>query len=497
MRQAAEVFADCAALLPRGEPRRVKTKRPPRTALTAPFPWFGGKSRVAAVVWPRFGDVVNYVEPFAGSLAVLLGRPRDWSPPLVYKNETVNDLDCMLANFWRAVQAAPDEVAHHADWPVNEADLHARHRWLHAQFPRLREGLHTDPDFYDAKVAGWWVWGISAWIGDGWCRETLQGRPHLKGSHGIHAHGRDENRFQTCNKPRGVHAKGKRPALKSGVGANSCRVRYREKPYENGTLWKARPHIAPQGVNAIRPCDEKKRPQLGKGGRGVCGKLPRLTESGASMHRPGLKTVSDKTRPSVQGSDVHRKMLDAKGRKGVDRVEFREPSRQLPDISGQDGASGKGVASKRIPAGLHEYMARLAERLRHVRVCCGDWKRILGPSPTVHIGTTAVFLDPPYGDKKRDKVYNQDGLAIAAEVRKWCFERGHDPKLRIALCGYEGEHEELEALGWDVVQWKAGGGYARSKQAKRNAWRERIWFSPGCLPPARGEQTELFENGVD
>ena len=41
-------------------------------ALKAPFPWFGGKSKVAGLVWERFGDVANYVEPFAGSLAVLL-----------------------------------------------------------------------------------------------------------------------------------------------------------------------------------------------------------------------------------------------------------------------------------------------------------------------------------------------------------------------------------------------------------------------------------------
>lgn len=32
--------------------------------LKAPFPWFGGKSRVAPIVWDRFGDVPNYVEPF-------------------------------------------------------------------------------------------------------------------------------------------------------------------------------------------------------------------------------------------------------------------------------------------------------------------------------------------------------------------------------------------------------------------------------------------------
>ena len=43
--------------------------------MKAPFPYFGGKSKVAGEVWRRFGDVPNYVEPFAGSTAVLLKRP--------------------------------------------------------------------------------------------------------------------------------------------------------------------------------------------------------------------------------------------------------------------------------------------------------------------------------------------------------------------------------------------------------------------------------------
>jgi hypothetical protein len=30
--------------------------------LKAPFPWFGGKRKVADMVWQRFGDVANYVE---------------------------------------------------------------------------------------------------------------------------------------------------------------------------------------------------------------------------------------------------------------------------------------------------------------------------------------------------------------------------------------------------------------------------------------------------
>lgn len=134
------------------------------TAVKAPFPWFGGKSRAAPLVWQALGDVKNYVEPFAGSLAVLLGRPH---APHV---ETVNDLDCYLANFWRAVQSDPEAVARWADAPVNEADLSARHQWLVDQ-AGFRESMKTDPDFFDVKVAGWWVWGLSAWIGDGWCDE--------------------------------------------------------------------------------------------------------------------------------------------------------------------------------------------------------------------------------------------------------------------------------------------------------------------------------------
>lgn len=138
--------------------------------LQAPFPWFGGKSRIAHIVWDRFGDVPNYVEPFAGSLAVLLARPHE------PRTETVNDLDCYLANFWRAVKADPGAVASWADSPVNEADLHARHRWLVDQND-FRERMKRDPDFYDAKVAGWWAWGICSWIGTGWCRVRRDGAP--------------------------------------------------------------------------------------------------------------------------------------------------------------------------------------------------------------------------------------------------------------------------------------------------------------------------------
>jgi DNA adenine methylase len=146
--------------------------------MKAPFPWFGGKSRVADLVWDRFGNVPNYVEPFFGSGAVLLGRPHE------PQTETVNDKDAFLCNFWRSIRLSPDETARWADWPVSECDLLARHRWLDAQGTQLLNSMKTDPDYYDAKVAGWWVWGLCCWIGSGWCMQRRNGDqpeqlPHL------------------------------------------------------------------------------------------------------------------------------------------------------------------------------------------------------------------------------------------------------------------------------------------------------------------------------
>jgi len=46
-----------------------------RRALRAPFPWFGGKARVAPNLWRASGpSVADYVEPVAGSPAVPDGR---------------------------------------------------------------------------------------------------------------------------------------------------------------------------------------------------------------------------------------------------------------------------------------------------------------------------------------------------------------------------------------------------------------------------------------
>ena len=106
--------------------------------LKAPFPYFGGKSRAADIVWASFGDIKNYVEPFAGSVAMLLAAPDG------KRTETINDFDGMVANFWRSIVYKHEETAHYADWPCNENDLFARHLWLVEQ-------LKLDPEYSDPK----------------------------------------------------------------------------------------------------------------------------------------------------------------------------------------------------------------------------------------------------------------------------------------------------------------------------------------------------------
>jgi hypothetical protein len=134
--------------------------------LKAPFPYAAGKSWIAPVVWERLGHVTNYVEPCCGSAAMLLARPR------VGPIETVNDLNGYLTNAYRAIRLAPDKTAAWCDWPVVESDLHARHAWLLAQRETLTARLEGDPDYYDAKIAGWWIWGACCWIGPDWCSGT-------------------------------------------------------------------------------------------------------------------------------------------------------------------------------------------------------------------------------------------------------------------------------------------------------------------------------------
>lgn len=395
--------------------------------LKAPFPAFGGKSRVAAEVWQRFGDVRNYVEPFAFSCAVLLNRPGGAGPI-----ETVNDLNSYVANFWRAVQHDPAAVALHADYPVIEDDLHARHRWLvtsdEAQHKLAR--VRQDPEFFDAKIAGWWCWGACCWIGTGWCDET-------------HRNASSESR----------------PVLRDGS-------------------W--------QGVTS-RGLSEQ-LPQIGAAFGAGC--VPEASTAG------WRKTLSEQL---PQMDAVGRLVLSPPD--DTHRPQLADAFARGRGVNSNDDASTRG----RRRAWLNDWMNRLADRLRPVRVCCGHWARVCDSDSTlIRLGLTGVFLDPPYrktlacGRVNRsahiyanDKA--QDVNALCDEVQAWCLKWGANPEIRIALCGYEGEYPEIEAAGWRTHAWKSNGGYGnRTAEGKENAARERIWFSPACISEVPANQLEMF-----
>lgn len=424
--------------------------------LKAPFPWFGGKSRASHLVWRAFGaDVANYVEPFAGSLAVLLGRPDE---PRI---ETVNDLDMYLANFWRAVKWSPDLVAEHADWPVNEADLHARHRWLVGR-AEFRERMKHEPEFCDVRIAGWWVWGLCQWIGGGWCASS--------------------NWDEAVSRARGTHTaeEQRRPSLLASNGVHRRQIETAEV--------EGRPsQTRGKGVHRTNGSTDWE-------GRTNAGRRARGGHLGTKRERNLSTSAEWEKRPSLD-----------RGGRGDASVLIRE---QLPMLSGDSGAAGRGMNA----SGLHDkmpkadlgresrltsgeaiasWMQALSVRLRRTRVCCGDWKRVLGRSVTECIGITGVMLDPPYSaEADRDpSLYAAEDLNVAHDVREWALENGNNRKLRIALCGYEGEHEMPDS--WQCVSWKAVGGYAAAAGNTKNAKRERIWFSPACHRVDRAVQLEL------
>jgi D12 class N6 adenine-specific DNA methyltransferase len=352
--------------------------------LKSPFPYFGGKSRAAALVWPRFGAVRNYVEPFFGSGAMLLGRPDGW-----IGTETVNDIDGLLSNFWRAIKADPEATAHYADWPVNENDLHARHAWLVERKDSFQGRLEGDPDFFDSKIAGWWAWGMACWIGGEFCS-----------------------------------GKGPWHRIQNEMG---------EWILSNGS----------EPGNGIK----RQRVQLSRGGRGVNRQLVHLRHAGRGVNR-------------------QRPVIIARG--------------------------GQGVTGH--TACIVEWFETLSDRFARVRVCCGDWKRVCGPTPTFKQGLTAVFLDPPYANtaNREPRLYRCDSLSVAHDVHEWCLEHGDDLRMRIALCGYQGEHKMPRS--WTCIQGKAtNSGYASQKRCggghSINGHRERIWFSPHCLKPATSHKS--------
>jgi hypothetical protein len=163
----------------------------------------------------------------------------------------------------------------------------------------------------------------------------------------------------------------------------------------------------------------------------------------------------------------------------------RGVNRQLPHLGDAGRAGYNNLATK---SNIYGYMYALAERLRDVRVCCGDWSRVTTRGALSFGATVGVFLDPPYlGDVRTADLYAVDDHTISHEVRQWCLDNGDDPKLRIVLAGYAPEHDDLIPDTWTRVRYSASAAYQttanKGGQNQENRHLEVLWLSPHCVKP--------------
>jgi hypothetical protein len=223
---------------------------------------------------------------------------------------------------------------------------------------------------------------------------------------------------------------------------------------------------AGQGVN-------RQRPHLGNAGRGVNRQLPHLGTAGQGVNRqlPHLGTAGQ----------------------GVNR--------QLPHL-GNAGLSGYNRAEY-LNEGIYLYFDQLATKLRHTRVCNGDWTRVVTNGALSYGGTVGIFLDPPYlGDVRTADLYACDDHTISHAVREWALTNGTNPRYRIVLAGYGPEHDHLMPPTWRRLSYSASAAYQTTAAAERtangdmtgngaNRHTEMLWYSPHCLRPTE-DQLDLF-----
>ena len=87
------------------------------SALKSPIQYFGAKQQIADKIVALMPAHQGYIEPYAGSLSVLLAKPQS-------KIEVANDLDHRLMTFWRVLRDRPDELLHAAELtPHSRAEL--------------------------------------------------------------------------------------------------------------------------------------------------------------------------------------------------------------------------------------------------------------------------------------------------------------------------------------------------------------------------------------
>ena len=383
--------------------------------------YFGGKGRWADAIWTRLGSPGVYVEPFIGSGAVLYAKPGGAAP-----REVVCDTNGHICNFMRSLVGDYEATAHWADWPTIHQDLTARHRWLLRWGAENAERLSDDPDWFDPKAAGWWVWGISSWIGHGWCNPMTETSDY-------------ERRPDTGN------------GWGDGQGVQMQRT----------TLPVERDQMPGDKVPRV-PCNGGgKGIQMQRDQMPVEDKRPRCNErggQGVQAQRVGV--------PRDGMPKVHNEM-------GGNGVTMQRSLESLP--------AGEVLTGER----LRPWFRALAQRLSRVIVLNRSWESavtdsVLQQTPSSPKPVVAVFLDPPYrtangrstGLYVGDKAGASDDVATASY--EWAVE--HGAKYRIAYACHLGDFPVPD--GWEVESR----GFSGHRDAKKKAEsQDCVLFSPACV----------------
>jgi DNA adenine methylase len=556
------------------------------STIKSPYPWFGGKSRVAKIIWSGFGELTNYVEPFAGSLAVMLANPK------IPKIETINDKDCFLCidpntkilmkdltwkmagelkigddllgfdeennsikysklrapskyRKWRCskVLAVPRVILPCYKLTFDDGTsviASENHSWLVGSHCTGKGGrgwrwVITKNLIANRKNQRSWILKLASVIEKensydaGWLGGFLDGEGHIRKSTGA-AISISQNPGIASNNLEKLllkydfdfsirkQKKCWRFEIKGGI-KEQLRLLMLVRPerlinnfinrIENVSIY-GRQHGAVSLVSK-EYLGEREVVALSTTTRTF------VAEGLASHNCNFWRAVSNDPDGVAKFADYPVNEIDLHARQrwltSTATQEFKnklEEDSDFYDIKaagywvwgvgasvGNNWLNSKGLNSAPLLSsaggGIHglthnilDWFKQLQSRTRRTRVCCGDWSRVVTPSVTYNnkgLGPkdiTGIFLDPPYDISNRDKVYNEDSN-IFSDVCKWAIENGDNPKLRIILCGYDGDHNIPN--NWKVYSWQANGGMANlgNDRGKANRDNERIWFSPYCL----------------
>lgn len=135
-----------------------------------------------------------------------------------------------------------------------------------------------------------------------------------------------------------------------------------------------------------------------------------------------------------------------------DLLEFQTKMHHLAEFYDVKYAVSWGLRMTKAPILTQKIVSDLRNRLHKVRVCCGDWERVLSPVVTSCQGLTGVYLQPKLEDNPK-------------RIIAWCQQYENDPLFHIAL---KQVIDPSQQPLWDSLGWPS---------------QEGVLYSPHCLNP--------------